>query len=1073
MDPKFVHLNIHSDYSIKDGLCEINKLLKKSLEFKFSSVALTDFFSLSASIKFIKKCYLYGIKPIIGVDIYVYYKNYFGNKECHLLTILVMNQEGYTNLVKLISKSLIKNKKFLDKISINYKIILKYNKGLIFLFSFDKYNCIGKYFIYSNINLVKKIILFWKKSLNSRLYFHIYRILNINENIYINYIINLSYELKIPVVASNKVLFINKIDFNIHKVRSAIYYNCNLNKIKNYINYTNNQYLKTEFEMCNLFSDIPEVLYNSVQIAKRCNFFLKKKKFILPNFKNKNNKESNLYIKKLSYKKLNKFNFNNNKFLFNKYLLRLNNELNIIIKMCLSNYFLIVMEFVQWAKKKKIPVGPGRGSGAGSLVAYLLGITNVDPLKFNLIFERFINLERISMPDFDIDFCMENRDKVLSHIEKLYGINFVAQIVTFNTLTAKSVIRDVGRVLGYSYVFVDYIAKLVPFNLGITLKKALILEPKLGKMYKENFEVKKLIDISKKLEGLIKGIGKHAGGIVISPNLVYDYCPIFWDYNNKKLITQFDKYDIKYVGLVKFDILGLRTLTVINKSIKLIYKHKYKKIDINNLYLDDKLSFSLLRKADTVAVFQLESRGIRRLILKLKPDCFEDIISLLALFRPGPLKSGMIDNFINRKNGDEIIFYPNKKYQHKLLVPILKNTYGIILYQEQIIEIFKVLANYNLGNADNLRNYISLKDKKKININKNIFIKNSKLVGINSKISYKIFSLIEKSSGYSFNRSHSVSYSMLAYQTLWLKANFLCEFIVSVMNSDIDNINKIADMINEAKKKGIKIIAPNINNSSYFFKINNKGNIIYGLGAIKGIGKNSIKNIINIRKKYGKFKNFIDFCILNYSNKLSKSTLESFIYSGSFDIFKINRYILIKNIKNILKIANFENNKKIFKQKSLFNINYFNNLKFLNNINYKCKINNEFLLNKEKDILGFYLTDNPINKYIKYIIKKFNVIYIKDIIYTNKIKKIIVFGLIISIKFIYTKNRDKLYIININDSLNNLEIIIFEKLFLKYYLFLKINNIIIVYGLLNYKYNNSFLVNKIIYFNKNKFLKKH
>ncbi len=1068
MDPKFIHLNVHSDYSIKDGICKIEDLLKKCVEFEMPSIALTDFYNLSASIKFINKSYYYGIKPIIGVDIYIHYKNSF-YKESHLLTILVMNNIGYKNLIKLVSLSFIKDKsKFnLNYNSIYYKLILKFHEGLIFLFSFDKFSCFGKYYIYRNIDLIKKIVLFWKKILNDRIYFHINRISYLNENIYINYIINLSYELNIFLVASNKVLFINKDDFYIHNIRCSIYHNCNIKKILNYVNYSNEQYLKTDLQMINIFKDIPEVIYNSVQISKRCNFILKKGKFILPKFNIKKNITSFEYLKKLTFKNLYK---KISKKLFKKYINRLNKELEIIKKINLSNYFLIVMEFVNWSKKNKIPVGPGRGSGAGSLVAYLLGITEIDPLKFNLIFERFINLERMSIPDFDIDFCVKKRDKVLSHIEDLYGKQSVAQIVTFNTLTAKSVIRDVGRVLGYSYIFIDYIAKLIPFNIGITLNKAIQSEPKLNELYNKDIQVKKLFDISIKLEGLVKGIGKHAGGIIISSTLVYDFCPVFKDFENNKLITQFDKYDIEYIGLIKFDLLGLRTLTVIDKCVKLVYKNYKKKIDINNLYLKDKLSFNLLKKSNTIAVFQLESKGMRDLIKKLKPDCFEDIVALLALFRPGPLKSGMVDNFINRKNGNEKIYYPNKLYQHKLLIPILKYTYGIILYQEQVMQIAKVLGNYNLGLADILRRSISDKRKKDVFLHRKIFKKGSKILGIDHKLSLKIFSLMEKYSGYGFNRSHSVCYSFIAYQTLWLKANFLCELIVSVMNTDIDNINKIMSMLNEAKNNNIKIISPNINKSSYYFKIDKNSNIIYGLGAVKGIGKSSIDSILKIRKKNGKFKNFINFCILNsISNKLSKSSLESLIYSGCFDIFNINRYILYKNIKNVLKIANFENKKNNIKQLSLFKVNYFINFDFLNkkvNKNYK----KDLILYKEKCFLGLYLTDHPIKKYIKYIKYKYNILYIRDINFIKINKKLNICGIITNIKSIYTKNKNQIYIINIDDSTGNLEIILFKELFIKFYKFLEINNIIIVYGIFknhSYNYNILFFVKNILFFNKN------
>ncbi len=1078
MYPKFIHLNVHSEYSIKDGICKIKNLINKCVKYNIPAIALTDYFNLSSWIKFTKIAYLNGIKPLLGVDIYINYKknyNSFINIESHLATILVMNNIGYKNLLCLISKFLLKNSNISDKYSIYFKFITLYNEGLIFLLSFDKYSCVGKFYIYKDLYFVRKIILFWKKILFDRLYINIYKVNNINEDKYINNIINLSYELNISVVATNKVLFIYKKDFKINKIRSAIYYNCKLNDIKNYINYTKYQYLKTEKEMLENFSDIPEVLYNSVQIAERCNFILKKKKSILPNYSKFSNENLSKYIKYLCFKSLRKSNIINktkNKLL--KYKSRLNYELYVISKMSLSNYFLIVMEFIKWAKRNKIPVGPGRGSGAGSLVAYLLQITEIDPIKFNLIFERFINLERISIPDFDIDFCMEKRDKVLLHIEKLYNKKSVAQIVTFNTLTAKSVIRDVGRVLGYSYNLVDYIAKLIPFNIGINIKTALNKVPKLLKLYNKNIDIKKLINISKNLEGIIKGIGKHAGGIVISPTKIYDFCSIYFDKQNKKLITQFDKIDIEYLGLVKFDLLGLRTLTVINKTLNLIKLNKNIVLDINKISLNNKLSFNLLKKADTTSVFQLESKGIRELIKKLQPDCFEDIVALLALFRPGPLQSGMVENFINRKHGKEKVYYPIKGAQHKLLIPILKCTYGIILYQEQVMEISRVIGDYNLGLADILRRCISDNNKNDIKKHKKIFKKGSKRLGIDTKLALKIFSLMVKCSGYGFNRSHSVSYAMIAYQTLWLKTNYFSEFMVSVMNSDIDNINKIVNIIKEIKVKKIKIIYPNINISDYYFKLDINGNIIYGLGAIKGIGKSTIKHIIDIRIKYKKYNNFIHFCILNINNKLSNLTLESLIYSGCFDIFNINRFYLRKNIKLWFKIIIFNNKQYYnFKQNSLFKNNNYKEYfkiykkKYLNNI-YK----NELILIKEKEFLGMYLTDHPINKYYKFIKKYFLIIKINNLLKYNNNKKLYICVIINDIKIIKTKNNYKLCILNVEDNTSDIEVLLFENKYNNYIKFLKIYNIIIIYGYNNYKviqYKNSLLAENIILFDKKKY----
>ncbi len=1072
MDPKFIHLNVHSDYSIKDSICKIDDILKKSYELNIPSIALTDYFSLSGIIKFYKKSLFYGIKPIFGADIAIYYKDI---NSINFSTLLIINKLGYLNLIKLISIAY-KNYYKLNFLYINSELLCKFSCGLILLYSINYYSYNNNKFFFYNIIKVNKHISLFKKYFGENLYLQIFRLGHKKQDIYLKDTLLCSKKNNVSIVVTNKILFFNKNDFYIHKIRSSIYYGCTLDKVSNLIDYTNQYYFKSINEICDLFYDFPNALYNTIKISYICNFLIKKKKkIILPNFRNKNNYYSNVYLRKvvlLGFKK--RLNFNNNINLKNKYLLRINKELKIIFKLNISNYFLIVMEFIRWSKKNNIYVGPGRGSGSGSLVAYLLFITDIDPIKFDLIFERFLNLERISMPDFDIDFCMKRRDEVFLHLENIYGSNSVAQIVTFNTMTVKSVLRDVGRVLGYSYRFVDYLAKLIPLDINITFKKAFLLEKKLSFLYNFNKDVKYLIDISSKLEGIIKGISKHAGGIVISTKSIVNYCATYFDQDTKKLFTQFDKDDIKYIGLVKFDLLGLRTLTVINNTINIINKKKYfnSNFDINKISLNNKLSFSLLRKAKTIGVFQLESNGMRKLIKKLKPNNFNDIVSLLALFRPGPLQSGMVDNFINRKNGNEFIYYPDKKWQHKLLIPILKYTYGIILYQEQVMKIAQVLANYSLGKADDLRIAMAKKDYNKMKIHKEMFRNGSISLGIDGNFSLKIFSLMENFASYGFNKSHSVSYALLAYQTLWLKSNFTSEFLVSIMNSDIDNIKKIILIINESKQLGIKIIFPNINLSSYYFYVNNKKEIVYGLGAIKGIGKNSIEHIVNIRNKYGLFKDYINFCKLIYNKKITKLVLEKLIFSGSLDIFNINRSILFDNIKEILLFIKKNNiNNLNFIQLSLFkNKDIIDKFIFKKIKNSIPSLNKENILHKEKESLGFYLTDHPINSYINIIKNKLNFFFIKDL-FNIKINNLInIYGLIINIKFISVKNNnDRICILNLDDNTSNIDVFIFKEIYNKYYFFLDLHNIIIINGYLKYKnnnYKNIFIANCIELINK-------
>uniref|UniRef100_A0A1A9UKC6 Small ribosomal subunit protein uS2c n=1 Tax=Glossina austeni TaxID=7395 RepID=A0A1A9UKC6_GLOAU len=566
-------------------------------------------------------------------------------------------------------------------------------------------------------------------------------------------------------------------------------------------------------------------------------------------------------------------------------------------------------------------VGPGRGSGAGSLVAYALNITDIDPLQFGLIFERFLNPERTSMPDLDIDFCMEKRDLVIDYVIKVYGEKSVAQIITFGTMTARSVIRDVGRVLGYPYSFVDRISKLIPLDIGITLKKSLITVKQLQQLYNNDEEIKTIIDMAKNLEGSIKNVGKHAGGIVIAPSKITNFTPIYYDFKSNTQLTQFDKDDIEKVGLVKFDFLGLRTLTIIDWTVKIINKKRtfnnLEPINISNILLNDTQSFNVLKRAQTIAVFQLESKGIRELIKRLQPDCFEDIIALVALFRPGPLQSGMVENFINRKHGREKISYPDSKWQHKLLEPILKSTYGIILYQEQVIKIAQILAGYSLGEADILRRAMGKKNQQEMCEQRSRFKFGAAKKGINALFAMKIFDLLEKFSGYGFNKSHSTAYALLSYQTLWLKTHYPSEFMSAAMSADMDNTEKIIILAKECNNIGIKIISPNINVGNYYFRAQN--NIItYGLGAIKGVGISSVKDIIKQLKKDGKFKNIFDLCARTDSKKLSQRVIEKLIYSGALDALQKNRLDSIQDLPTAIKYARQKTNNVLFRQSDMF-----------------------------------------------------------------------------------------------------------------------------------------------------------
>ncbi|CAL4326303.1 DNA polymerase III subunit alpha [Buchnera aphidicola] len=1059
-EAKFFHLNVHSDYSIIDGLSKPEDLVKKAVSLGMSALAITDYNNLYGVIKFYNTAHELGLKPIIGVTV-KFFSNLLNN-ELTKLTLLASNEEGYKNLILLISKAYQKGYTNNYDVTIEKKWLLEINKGLILL-SGGCQGELGKVLLRGELSLISTCLSFYQKNFTNSYYLELFRTNRKNEEKYLNLAVDLSFSKNIPVVATNDVCFLNKEDFKVHKIRIAINEGEILQESKIQNNYSNQQFLKSEQEMCQLFHDIPEALVNSVEIVKRCNVFIYSGKYFLPQFPTGKISVEN-YLIVQAYKgmeeRLSLYNLNNKKYsiVYDQYKNRLDMELDVINKMGFPGYFLIVMEFIQWAKDNGIPVGPGRGSGAGSLVAYVLNITEVDPLFFNLLFERFLNPERISLPDFDIDFCMEKRDKVIDHVADIYGRNAVAQIITFGTMTAKAVIRDVGRVLGYPYGFINKLSKLVPLDPGITLKQAFSKESELYYLYNNNEDVKILIDVAKKLEGTNRNVGKHAGGVVISPTKITDFCPLYCDEHGANPVTQFDKNDIEYIGLVKFDFLGLRTLTIINYAVEMINLqlrlNKEKKININSIPLDDSKCFNVLKKSETIAIFQLESYGMKDLIKRLQPDCFEDIIALVALFRPGPLQSGMVDNFINRKHGREKISYPDHKWQHVLLKPILESTYGIILYQEQVMQIAQVLAGYTLGHADILRRAMSKKNLKDMVKQRAIFEIGALKNGINRKLAIKIFDLLEKFAGYGFNKSHSVAYALVSYQTLWLKTHYPAEFMAAAMTSDIDNTEKIVILVNETLRMGVKIIPPNINFSKYEFYVDEKRNVVYGLGAIKGIGENSVQYLVKERKKNGIFIDLFDLCMRIDSNKITHRVLEKLIMSGSCDCFNKPRNYLLKSIDDAIKASKESVKIRYFKQDSLFGLfkDELQQVKKNNFINLTYSEKNE--LDNEYQVLGFYLTGHPIDQYaieLKHYVNNITLSKLKNI---EKNEKILVAGVVVSIKIKITKNKNRIAILTLDDNTSRLEVIIFKDLLKLHESLLKLNKILIIEGVLNISFIN-------------------
>lgn len=1042
--PRFINLNLHSEYSIHDGFVRIEQLLQKCIEFGMPAVAITDENNFFGLIKFYKQAVQLGIKPIIGIDVLLDNES-VKKQQPFILSLLAQNDAGYKNLINLVTKAYLDGQ-HTGKPFVKKEWIVSCSSDVIAI-SGGEQSDIGQALQKQDFEHAEKLLTEWKEIFSDRFYISLQRFGKENEEDYIERTVKLARKTGTPVVATNNVRFLAREDFEAHKAKVCIQESSLLNDPGNNLPYSELQYLRPQEEMIELFKDIPEAIINTVEIAKRCNAVISMRKNFLPIFPLPSGQTSiEAYFIEQTQKgfqeRLNAA-FKEEKQSHNKnhtkedYSKRLKHEISVIIKMGYESYFLIVADFINWAKKNDIAVGPGRGSGAGSLVAYSLYITDVDPLEYDLLFERFLNTERISLPDFDIDFCMDGRDKVINYVIERYGRERVAQIVTHGTMAAKAVVRDVGRVLGYPYSFVDKIAKSIPFSLGITLKEALEQEETLKKSYKEDEEVKTLIDLAFKIEGTVRNIGKHAGGIVIAPTKLTDFTPLYCESSDitKSVITQFDKDDVETIGLVKFDFLGLRTLTIIDSTQKTINQRLAKQgkslLDITKIPLDDKETYKLLSNFSTTAVFQLESMGIQELIKRLKPDCFNDIVALVALYRPGPLQSGMVDDFINRKHGKAKV-----SYIYPALEPILSATYGVIIYQEQVMKIAQVLAGYDLGHADILRSAMGKKKPEEMAKQRTSFLDGATKKGIDKHIANSIFDLMEKFAGYGFNKSHSVAYALLSYRTAWLKTHYPAEFMATVMSSDMDNLDKVVKLLYECKSMDIAIIPPDINTSHYKFTVDDDGRIVYGLGAIKGAGEAAIESYVETRQKNGNYKSLFDFCNRMPKNKMNRKGLEALIKSGAFDKIIKSRANAFASLDNALQYASQNTKAKLQKQLSLFDNNdldgenkSISELENQNSDNIE-EWSDELRLSYEKTVLGFYLTGHPIEKYIKEL-EKFTSVNIGSLTEIKKNRKVVVAGIITSKKSVLTKNNKHLIIITLEDLTSNIEVVIFSDLYSK------------------------------------------
>ena len=1049
-EPRFIHLNIHSDYSMIDGLAKTGPLVKKVASMNMPAMAITDFTNLCGLVKFYGSAHGAGVKPIVGAD-FLMESELLGD-ELASLTILARNNTGYQNLTQLISEAYQKGYGSLGP-TIQRDWLVNHKEGLIIL-SGGRKGDVGKFLLRGNSALVDQALEFWQTHFPDSFYLELIRTGRQDEESYLHAAVQLATEKSLPVVATNDVRFISSEDFDAHEIRVAIHDGYTLADPKRPKLYSPQQYLRSEDEMCELFADIPEALQNSVEIAKRCNVTIRLGEYFLPQFPT-GDMSTEDYLVKRSKEGLEE----RLAFLFPdpevraqrrpEYDERLDVELKVINQMGFPGYFLIVMEFIQWSKDNNVPVGPGRGSGAGSLVAYSLKITDLDPLEFDLLFERFLNPERVSMPDFDVDFCMEKRDRVIDHVAEMYGRDAVSQIITFGTMAAKAVIRDVGRVLGHPYGFVDRISKLVPPDPGMTLEKAFAAEPQLGEVYEADEEVRALIDMARILEGVTRNAGKHAGGVVIAPTKITDFAPLYCDPEGNNPVTQFDKNDVEYAGLVKFDFLGLRTLTIIDWALGMINPRNEKKgkppVDIAAIPLDDQKSFDMLQRSETTAVFQLESRGMKDLIKRLRPDSFEDMIALVALFRPGPLQSGMVDNFIDRKHGREAISYPDVEWQHESLQPVLEPTYGIILYQEQVMQIAQVLAGYTLGGADMLRRAMGKKKPEEMAKQRSVFEEGAVKNGVDAELSMKIFDLVEKFAGYGFNKSHSAAYALVSYQTLWLKAHYPAEFMAAVMTADMDNTEKVVGLVDECWRMGLKVLPPDINSGLYHFHVNDEGEIVYGIGAIKGVGEGPIEAILEARKD-GYFKDIFDLCARTDTKKLNRRVMEKLIMSGAFDRLGPHRAALMSSLEDALKAADQHAKAEAIGQADMFGVLAEAPEQVERSYANIPKWQDEIILEGERETLGLYLTGHPINRYLKEIERYTHGLRLKDVNPTPRGQMTTVVGLVLASKVITTKRGNRIGVCTLDDRSGRLEIMLFSDALERYQHLLEQDRILIASG---------------------------
>ncbi len=956
---RFVHLRLHTEYSLLDGIVRVPELMSAVAAAGMPAVALTDQSNLFAMVKFYKEALGAGVKPLIGVDAYI--REPGERAPPSRIVFLCQNLTGYRHLTQLVTRSFLEGQQrgapMLDRSWLGPDVLT----GLIVL-SGGQDGDIGQAFARGRDEEALRCLTRWQSLCGDRFYLEVQRTGRAGEQVVTEAVLEMAGERGVAAVATNDVRFLTRAEFDAHEARVCIHDGALLADTNRPRRYSEEQYLKTPAEMAELFADAPALLENTVEVAKRCSLQIKLGASMLPAYPVPAGSTTEEFLVQESERGL-AMRLEQARELLGvardptPYGERLALELGVIGKMGFAGYFLIVADFIRWARDNGVPVGPGRGSGAGSLVAFALGITDLDPIDHDLLFERFLNPERVSMPDFDVDFCMDGRDRVIEYVANKYGRERVSQIITYGTLAAKAVIRDVGRVLGHNYGYVDKIAKLVPFEIGITLDKALAQEEELRRLYEADGEVRELIDLARSLEGLARNAGTHAGGVVIAPSVLTDFTPLYCEEGGSTPVTQFDKDDVEAAGLVKFDFLGLRTLTIIDWAVRDINAGREQcgepKLVMSALPMEDAATYALLKSTRTTAVFQLESRGMKDLIRRLQPDRFGDIVALVALFRPGPLQSGMVDDFIARKHdttGAAI------DYLHPDLKPVLEATYGVILYQEQVMQIAQILAGYTLGGADLLRRAMGKKKAEEMAEQRSVFVSGAVARGVPEAQATMIFDLMEKFAGYGFNKSHSAAYALLSYQTAWLKAHYPAAFMAAVLSSDMDKTDKVVTLIDECASMNLRVEPPDVNESVFAFRVAGARSIRYGMGAIKGVGAAAVEAIIEERAARGPYQSLPDLCRRVDLQRVNRRVFEALIRSGSLDRIGANRATLTSQLDRAVHLGEQNSRAVSVGQVDLFGLAATDD-------SVLADWSEAERLSGERETLGLFLTGHPIAPY--------------------------------------------------------------------------------------------------------------